>query len=93
MVRRITSFSRPDSPTIAVLDWPTIPDLRSRPQRSIIVLATFVCSLIFVIFFAGWLEFVGRMKVNQPEDYQRLMLFADAFFGWLPGVRQSKTRE
>lgn len=81
------------SPTIAVLDWPTVPDLRSRPQRSIIVLATFVCSLIGAILLAAWLEFVRRMRETQPDDYQRLMLFANAFFGWLPGVRQSKTRE
>ena len=78
-----------DSPTIAVLDWPTVPDLRSRPKRSIIVLATFFCAFIGSLFLAAWLEFVRRMKETQPDDYRRLMLFTDAFFGCLPGVRRS----
>ncbi len=77
-----------DSPTIAVLDWPSVPDLRSRPRRSIIVLGTFVFALFFAIVLAGWLEFVRRMKENQEEDYRRLLYFANAFFGWLPGVRR-----
>jgi uncharacterized protein involved in exopolysaccharide biosynthesis len=79
-----------DSPTIAVLDYPSVPDLRSRPKRSIIVLATFVCALIGSLFLAAWLEFVRRMKTTQPDDYRRLMLFTDAFFGWLPGVRRGR---
>ncbi len=77
-----------DSPTIAVLDWPTVPDLRSRPKRSLIVMATFFCALMGSLFLAAWLEFVRRMKEAQPDDYRRLMLFTDAFFGWLPGVRR-----
>jgi tyrosine-protein kinase Etk/Wzc len=77
-----------DSPTIAVLDWPRVPDLRSRPKRTVIVLASFICSLIAAIFLAAWLEFVRRMKDTRPEDYQRLTAFAGAYFWWLPGVRR-----
>ena len=78
-----------NSPTIAVLDWPRVPDVRSRPQRTVIVLAAFICSLILTIFLAAWLEFVKRMKETQPRDYDRLMTFWRAFFGWLPGVRRA----
>jgi uncharacterized protein involved in exopolysaccharide biosynthesis len=79
------------TPTIAVLDWPTVPDLRSRPQRSLIVMATFMISLMVSLFIAGWLEFVRRMSENQPDDYRRLMMFTDAFLGWLPGVRKHRS--
>jgi len=78
-----------DSPTIAVLDWPRVPDLRSRPQRTVIVLASFIVSLILAIFLAAWLEFVKRMSETRPDDYRRLLAFAGAFFGWLPGMRRS----
>jgi len=81
------------SPTIAVLDWPRVPDVRSRPQRTIIVLAAFVCSLIGAIFLAAWLEFVGRMRDTRNEDYERLMVFARAFFGWVPGIKRSGGRK
>ncbi len=80
------------TPTIAVLDWPTVPDLRSRPQRSVIVLGTFVCSLIVALLLAAVLEYVGRMRQRQPDDYRRLMSFSAAFFGWLPGVKKAARR-
>ncbi len=78
-----------NSPTIAVLDWPRVPDIRYRPQRTVIVLAAFICSLILAVFLAAWLEFVKRMKESQPRDYDRLTIFYRAFFGWLPGVRRA----
>ena len=78
-----------NSPTIAVLDWPRVPDVRSRPQRTVIVLAAFICSLIMSVFLAAWLEFVKRMKEAQPRDYDRLITFCRAFFGWLPGMRRA----
>ena len=77
-----------NSPTIAVLDWPAVPDLRSRPQRSIVVLATLVISTILAVLLAAWLEYVRRVRENHPGDYERLLLFRDAFLGWLPGARR-----
>jgi tyrosine-protein kinase Etk/Wzc len=81
-----------NSPTIAVLDWPRVPDVRSRPQRTVIVIATFICSLIMAIFLAAWLEFVKRMRETQTRDYERLLTFGQAFFGWLPGMRRASRR-
>lgn len=81
-----------DSPTIAVLDWPRVPDLRSRPKRTVIVLASFIVSLILAVFLAAWLEFVKRMSETRPDDYRRLSAFAGAFFGWLPGVHRNVRR-
>jgi len=76
------------SPSIAVLDWPTVPDLRSRPQRSLIVAATFGCALIFAFLLAVLLEYLRRMRENRVEDYHRLLFFVNAFFGWIPGVKK-----
>lgn len=81
-----------DSPTITVLDWPQVPDLRTRPQRTVIILASFLCSLIVAVFLAAWLEFVKRMRETHPDDYRRLAVFAGAYFGWLPGVRRNVRR-
>jgi len=80
------------SPSIAVLDWPSVPDLRSRPQRSLIVGATFGCALIFALLLAVLLEYLRRMRENRVEDYDRLLFFISAFFGWLPGVRKTGGR-
>lgn len=81
------------SPSIAVLDWPTVPDIRSRPQRSLIVGATFICALIFALLLAVLLEYLRRMRESRPEDYNRLLFFVNAFFGWLPGVGKSAGRK
>jgi tyrosine-protein kinase Etk/Wzc len=77
-----------EGPTVVVLDWPDVPDLRSRPQRSLIVIGAFACTFIFATVFAMFLEFVRRLKEERSADYDRLVLFANAFFGWLPGVRR-----
>ena len=58
----------------------------------LIVLAAFFFALLGSVFLAAWLEFVRRMKEAQPDDYRRLTLFIDAFFGWLPGVRRSREK-
>ncbi len=76
------------TPTLSVLDWAKPPDLKSRPKRSIIVGGTFGFSLLFAILMAACLEYVARLKTASPEDYSRVMLFTQAFFGWLPGVKK-----
>jgi uncharacterized protein involved in exopolysaccharide biosynthesis len=75
-------------PVIAVLDWPEVPDMRSRPQRSLIVLGAFACALILAIALALLLEFVRRLESARPDDHRRLLVFAHAFLGWLPGVKR-----
>lgn len=81
------------SPTIAVLDWPVVPDLRSRPQRTLIVLAAFAGSLLVALLLAAWLEYLVRLREKEHEDYNRLLLFLNAFFGWLPGIKKPVDRQ
>lgn len=76
-----------EMPTITVLDRAVPPEIRSRPQRSVIVLLAFGISLILSLLLAAWLEFLARLRTRSPEDYKRISLFLNAFFGWLPGVR------
>lgn len=75
-------------PTISVLDRAKVPELKSRPQRSLIVLGTFVLSLIVTIFLAALLESFVKLKEKSPDDYDRAMRFMSSYFGWLPGVKK-----
>lgn len=75
-------------PTISVLDKATPPQLRSRPKRTYIVVATFALSLIFALFWAMVLEYLARLENSKPEDYRRAMAFIGAYLGWLPGVKK-----
>lgn len=74
--------------TISVLDRAKPPETKSRPKRLLIVGSTFGFSLIVAVVLASFLEYLARMKKSSPQDFARAALFADAFFGWLPGVRK-----
>ncbi|NOY89400.1 MAG: hypothetical protein GXO93_08455 [FCB group bacterium] len=77
-------------PAISVLDRAQPPQLKSRPKRAVIVLGTFGLSIIFALFLAALLEYLARLKDNDPLDYSRAMLFIRAYFGWIPGVKKGK---
>jgi len=76
-------------PTISILDRAKPPDTKSRPKRLLIVGGTFGLSVLFAVFMAAFLEYLARLKQNSPEDYARVLFFAEAFFGWLPGVKKA----
>ena len=80
------------SPSISVLDRARPPELRSRPQRTMMVGATFGLSLIAALLLAAFLEYLDRMKSRRPEDYARAQFVTDAFLGWLPGVRRPRNK-
>ena len=77
-------------PSISVLDEARPPSLRSRPKRTIIVALSFGLSIIFAIFLGAGAEYLARLRETHPDDYGRLMMFVDAFFGWLPGVKKAR---
>lgn len=80
-----------EMPTFSVLDYARVPELRSRPQRTRIVVGAFLLSILIGILLAAVVDHVARMAESRPEDYQRLSNFFGAYFGWLPGVKRSKT--
>jgi uncharacterized protein involved in exopolysaccharide biosynthesis len=77
-----------ESPTISVLDHASVPELRSRPKRTLIVGGTFLLSLLFSVFLAAIFEYLDRLQERRPEDHLRALYVANAFFGWLPGVKR-----
>jgi len=49
--------------------------------------------LIIAVLFAAWLEYLVRLRESSPDDYRRLVLFRDAFLGWLPGIKNTDKRK
>ena len=45
------------------------------------------------VLFAAWLEYLVRLRESSPDDYRRLVLFRDAFLGWLPGFKNTDKRK
>jgi capsule polysaccharide export protein KpsE/RkpR len=77
-----------ESPTITVLDEARIPEVRSRPKRTLIVGATLVLSLLVSLLLVALLEYLERMRRNNAPEYERVQYILGAFFGWLPGVKR-----
>lgn len=61
-----------DMPTINVLDYPDVPDLRSAPRRAFLVITTGILMTILTIIVAFVLDFFRRVKVDYPERYREL---------------------
>ena len=74
--------------TISILDRATPSDVKSRPKRTLIVGMTFGFSVFFALLFAALFDYIDRLRTGSPENYRRIMLFVDAFFGWIPGVKK-----
>lgn len=74
------------TPTISVLDSARVAEIRSRPQRTRIVLGAFIVSLLLAVGLAAVVDYSARLRESQPQDYDRLQRFVRAYFGWLPGV-------
>jgi uncharacterized protein involved in exopolysaccharide biosynthesis len=79
-----------DSPTISVLDPARPPSLRSRPQRTLMVVATFAFSLVAAVFGSATADYFARMRKNNPEQYRAVEMFLNSYFGWLPGIKKKE---
>ncbi len=79
-----------NSPTISVLDPARPPSLRSRPQRTLIVVATFVFALVAAVFGSATADYFARMRNNHPEQYRTVEMFLNSYLGWLPGMKMKK---
>jgi len=73
------------------LDQARVPSIRSRPQRTLIVVASFGFSLIMAIFMAATAEYFERIRKSSPEQYLMVQSFIDAYIGWLPGVKKKSS--
>ncbi|SPD74587.1 Lipopolysaccharide biosynthesis protein [uncultured Desulfobacterium sp.] len=86
-----------DVNTIQVLDKAVPPELRSSPKRALIVLLSSFTAFFMAVFLAFFLEFVERLKTEDPERYLQIKngLISDdkldelkAFFRRLPVKKQ-----
>jgi tyrosine-protein kinase Etk/Wzc len=81
-----------ESTLLSTLDRATVPEIRSRPQRTLIVMGSTAVALVLAIILALLLEYFRRLEEYRPDDYQRALRFINAYFGWLPGVRQTSAK-
>jgi len=77
-----------NSPTISVLDPARVPSLRSRPQRTLIVVATLAFSLVVAVFGSATADYFARMRKQNPEQYKTVEMLLDSYLGWLPGIKK-----
>lgn len=75
---------RENLPTVSVLDFARPPDIRSRPQRTLIVVSACSVALLVAMMIALLSEYFRRLSTDSPEDYKRASFVVNALFGWLP---------
>ena len=82
-----------DTPTVQVLDSAKVPQVKSRPRRTILAtLAGLLSAFLTTLFVFGY-EFVEREKSQNSQIYQRLTSFSDILqedFLWLRNIFKSK---
>lgn len=61
-----------DVNTIQVLDRAVPPDRKSKPKRSVIVVLSVVVVFFLSVFLAFFLEYVNRLKTDDPERYRQI---------------------
>jgi len=61
-----------DMDTIQVLDHAVPPDKKSSPKRALIVILSTVVAFFLAVFVAFFLEYVGRIKTEDPERYREV---------------------
>lgn len=57
--------------TISVLDRASIPELKSRPKRSILVLLAMLISLTLSLVWIGLVEFLLTIQTSDPDRFKR----------------------
>ena len=61
-----------DTPTVKILDAPSIPERKSKPRRALIVITAAFLSLIVSLVVISVSEYVDRLRVTSADSYQRL---------------------
>lgn len=59
-----------DIPTINVLDYPIVPEIRAAPHRSVLVITTGVLMTILAVLLSFVLEAIDRVRLEHPEQFQ-----------------------
>jgi uncharacterized protein involved in exopolysaccharide biosynthesis len=59
-----------DTPTIAILETAYAPEIKYKPKRSIIVLATFLASLALAVFISLFADYLENLRRTSPSDFE-----------------------
>ncbi|HSG98745.1 MAG TPA: Wzz/FepE/Etk N-terminal domain-containing protein, partial [candidate division Zixibacteria bacterium] len=73
--------ARRESPALSILDRAVPPEIRYRPQRTLIVGATFGISLVLAVLLAVFFEYLVNLERRNPEDFRRARFFINRMFG------------
>ncbi len=76
------------TPTISVLDRAYPPDVAIKPQKRIIVVATFALSILLALFIVLFQDYLIRLQKRSPDDFERIRYFYITLFGWWPGIKK-----
>lgn len=66
-----------DAPALSILDRAITPDIRYKPQRTLIVAGTFGFSLVLAILLALFFEYLVKLERENPGDFRRARFFFD----------------
>lgn len=61
-----------DIPTINVLDYPGVPEIRAAPHRSVIIITAGVLMTILAVTLSFVLDAIDRVRLEHPEQFQAL---------------------
>ncbi|MCK5124881.1 MAG: hypothetical protein KAR42_01355 [candidate division Zixibacteria bacterium] len=59
-----------DTPTISILETAYPPELKYKPKRSLIVAATFICSLLLAVFLSLFADYLENLRRSSPSDFE-----------------------
>ena len=62
-----------DTPTVQILDASNVPEIRTQPKRTILVLAFGFVGAIFAILWASLMEYLERLRQTDPEQHAKFM--------------------
>ncbi len=65
-----------NTPHVQILDQATPPQKREKPKRKQIVIFAFCASIIFNFIFINFLEIFERMRLENTDNYRKIMLIA-----------------
>lgn len=85
-----------DTPTVQVLDIARVPEMKSRPRRTIIAAMAGVMSFGLTLFFVIVLEFVQREKERNSPTHQRIQGFSRMLnedFYWIRSIFRRRKQD
>jgi len=81
-----------DTPTVEILDEANLPERKSFPRRTQIVVISFVCSLFLGLLLAFFFEYLEKAKENK-EEYKEWKDIVETIKSDFKKIRKKKSRK